>query len=48
MNGALVANEKYSGESNKETISLESQPIGVYLIKVETIDDVKTSKIFIK
>lgn len=47
-NGALVANEKYSGESKEETISLEFQPIGVYLIKVETTDDVKISKIYIK
>lgn len=47
-NGILVANENYSGESNEETISLESQPTGVYLIKVETTDGVKTSKIIIK
>lgn len=47
-NGMLVANEIYSGESNEETISLESQSAGVYLIKVATTDGVKTSKIIIK
>lgn len=47
-NGNLIANENYSGESNEETISLESQPAGVYIIKVETTDGIKTAKVIIK
>ena len=47
-NGTLVAKEKYNGTANEESISLESQSTGVYLIKVETSDGIKTSKIIIK
>ena len=47
-NGTLVANKKYNGEYNEETISLESQPAGVYIVKVETTDGIKTSKVIIK
>lgn len=47
-NGTLVANEKYSGISNNETISLESHPSGIYIIKIETSDDIKTTKVIIK
>lgn len=46
--GANVAQQYYNGVSNKESISLESQPAGVYIIKVKTINDTKTSKIIIK
>ena len=46
--GANVVQQYYSGVSNKESISLESQPAGVYIIKVKTINDTKTSKIIIK
>lgn len=48
LNGTLVAKEKYNGTANEESISLESQSAGVYLIKVETSDGIKTSKIIIK
>ncbi len=46
--GANVVQQYYSGVSNKESISLDSQPAGVYIIKVKTINDTKTSKIIIK
>lgn len=47
-NGAIIANEKFSGYYNEEKISLESQPTGVYIIKVATTDGIKTSKIILK
>ena len=46
--GVNVAHQDYNEDSNIETISLESQPKGVYVIKVETTDGTKTSKIIIK
>lgn len=46
--GVNIAHQDYSGESNNETISLKSQPSGIYLIKVETTNGTKTSKIIIK
>ena len=46
--GMNVAYKEYSGYSNNATISLESQPAGVYVIKVTTIDGIKTSKVCIK
>lgn len=46
--GVNVAHQDYNEDSNIETISLESQPKGVYVIKVETTDGSKTSKIIIK
>ncbi len=46
--GVNVAHQDYNGDSNIETISLESQPVGVYVIKVETTNGTKTSKIVIK
>lgn len=46
--GMNVAHKEYSGYSNNETISLESQPAGVYVIKVITIDGIKTSKVCIQ
>ena len=46
--GVNVAHKGYSGDSNNETISLESQPSGVYVIKVTTTNGIKTSKVSIK
>lgn len=46
--GVNVAHQDYNEDSNIETISLESQPKGIYVIKVETTDGTKTSKIIIK
>ena len=46
--GVNVAHQDYNEDSNIETISLESQPKGVYVIKVETTDGSKTSKIILK
>ena len=46
--GVNVAHQDYNGDSNIETISLESQPVGLYVIKVETTNGTKTSKIVIK
>ena len=46
-NGVVVANNKYSGTLNNETISIESLPAGIYIIQVETNNGIKTSKIVI-
>ena len=46
--GVNVAHNDYSGDSNNETISLESQPSGIYVIKVTTTNGIKTSKVSIK
>ena len=46
--GVNIASKNYSGNSNNETITLKSQTPGVYVIKVTTIDGIKTSKVYIK
>lgn len=46
--GAIVAHSDFSGVSNSETISLESQQAGIYIISVNTTDGIKTSKVVIK
>lgn len=46
--GAIVAHSDFSGNSNSETISLESQQAGIYIINISTTDGVKNSKVLIK
>lgn len=46
--GAIVANYGFTGVSNSETISLESQQSGIYIISVNTTEGLKTSKVIIK
>lgn len=46
--GLLIANEEFDATSNEATISLMYQLPGIYIIKVETTDGIKTSKIIVK
>ncbi len=46
--GILVTNEDFDATSTEASISLQSQQAGVYIINIETIDGLKTSKVIIK